>query len=262
VNVIERNGARLHWREDGDPAGTPILFSNSLGTDLRLWDAVLPAFADNYRIVRYDLRGHGLSEATGPCFGMRDLIEDAAFLIESIAKGPAVYVGLSIGGMIGQGLATRYPHLVSRLVLSNSAGRMGTADMWRDRIATIEVGGLEALVEAILDRWFGPAYRPRPDVSLWRRMLLSTSQTGYVNCCRAIAESDFQEAQARIACPTLCISGDEDGACPPEEVKAMAARIPHARYVDLPDVGHLPPVEAPSVFASHLTEFFREKAHG
>ena len=183
MRMVEANGIALHVREDGDPDGKPVVFSNSLGTDLRLWDAILPLLPKGLRIIRYDKRGHGLSDCPDGPYTLEDLVADAEALLEALGIRDCVFVGLSVGGLIGQELARNRPDLIRAAVLSNTALRMGTPDMWLDRMAAIRVGGLESIAEAIMDRWFGAGFRQRPEVALWKNMLTSIPQEGYLGCC-------------------------------------------------------------------------------
>ena len=152
MQVALANGVGLNWREDGDPAGYPVVFANSLGTDMRLWDQVLPLLPRGLRIIRFDKRGHGLSDCPPAPYAMEDLVSDAEALLDGLGLRACVFVGLSIGGMIGQGLAARRPDLVRALVLSNTAAKMGDAAMWQARIDAIRAGGIEALADAVIDR--------------------------------------------------------------------------------------------------------------
>src|SRR5690606_25002610 len=147
------------YRIDGPGDGLPVIFANSLGTDLRVWDAVLPLLP-GVRAIRFDKPGHGLSDRDG-AVSIASMAADVAALIEEIAGGPVVFVGLSIGGMIGQALAVERPDLVRALVLSNTAARMGTAESWAARIAAVRAGGVGSIAEAVMERWFAPAFRDR-----------------------------------------------------------------------------------------------------
>lgn len=245
----------MHYQVDG--TGLPVLFANSLGTDLRLWDALLPHLPPGLRLIRYDKRGHGLSETRAP-FDMADLIADAAALLDHLETGPALIVGLSIGGLIAQGLAAARPDLVRALVLSNTAAQIGTQEMWAERIATLERDGMAALADPILERWFAPAFRAHPELALWRNMLCRTSVAGYAGCCKAIAGCDLRASTAALRLPVLAIAGAEDGSTPPDLVRGTAALIPGARLIEIPATGHLPCVEAPARYGEILTQFLQE----
>lgn len=262
MRAVLANGVTLHVADSGPAGAVAVLFANSLGTDLRLWDAVLPHLPEGLRYVRYDKRGHGLSECPPGPWTIADLAQDAAALIEALALGPVVFVGLSIGGMIGQQLAATRPDQVRALVLSNTAARMGDPGLWAARTQAIRSGGLAALEGAILDRWFGPAFRHRPEAALWGAMLTRTPQDGYLACCAAIAGADLTAQAARLRLPALAIAGGCDGACPADLVAATARLIPGTTCHVIPGSGHLPCVETPRAFAECLTPFLKEHIHG
>lgn len=261
MRMIAANGIGLHWREDGDPAGRAVVFANSLGTDLRLWEALLPLLPDGVRVIRYDMRGHGLSDCPPAPYTMADLVADAEALLDALDIKACVFIGLSIGGMVAQGLAARRPDLIGALVLSNTAAKMGDAAMWQARIDAIEAGGLGATADAVMDRWFSPAFRTGPDLALWRNMLVRTPVEGYLGCCHAIAGADLAASTCKLALPTLAIAGSADGASPPELVRATAAMIPGSRLAVIEGAGHLPCVEAPAAYADLLDTFLKDTAH-
>lgn len=261
MRIFDRPEAALHWREDGDPAGRPLVFANSLGTDLRLWDALLPHLPAGLRLIRYDMRGHGLSSCPPGPYSIDALARDAEALIDHLGLGPVTFVGLSIGGMVGQSLAARRPDLIAALVLSNTAARMGDAASWQARIDAIRAGGIAAIADAVMERWFAAPFRATPELALWQHMLARTPAEGYIGCCAAIAEADLSTQTATLTQPTLAIAGAEDGASPPDLVAATARLIPGARFATLPDTGHLPCVEAPAAYAAILSDFLKETAH-
>lgn len=250
----------LHYRLEGDPDGVPIVFANSLGTDFRLWDEILPRLPAGLRILRFDKRGHGLSSCPGGDYTMDELVEDTAGLLRALGIDDCLFVGLSIGGLIAQGLAAAHPELVRAIVISNSAARIGNESMWRERIAQLQGGGIEAIADNIMERWFARSFREqRPlEVSAWRNMLTRTPAAGYIGCCAAIAASDFSGSSAALDLPALLIAGSEDGSAPPDVVQATAALIPGARYEMIDDAGHLPCVEHPDEYARILNQFIRE----
>lgn len=261
MRAVNANGVTLHVHEDGDSSGAPVVFANSLGTDLRLWDAIIPLLPDGLRLIRYDKRGHGLSACPEGPYTIEDLATDAAVLIESLDLGPVSFVGLSIGGMIGQSLATRRPDLVRALVLSNTAAKMGDPAKWDERITAINAKGLAAMEKAVLDRWFGPTFRATPEAALWGALLSRTPAAGYVGCCAAIAAADLTDSTAGLRLPTLAIAGSHDGASPPDLVAATAALIADAKFHVIDGAGHLPCVENPTAYAAILTPFLKEYAY-
>ena len=257
--VADLPGAAIGWREDGDPSGRPVVFANSLGTDLRLWDAVVARLPSGLRVIRHDMRGHGGSSVPPPPYAMDDLVGDAEGLLDQLGVRGCAFVGLSIGGMVAQGLAARRPDLVGAAVLSNTAARMGTAALWAERIAAVREGGVGAIADAVIARWFGPD-APGGLVREWRERLAATSPEGYAGCCAAIAGADLREATAGLRLPTLGIAGERDLASTPEEVGATVALVPGARLETIPDAGHLPCVEAPDAYAAILARFLEETA--
>jgi len=253
--------ATLHWRADGDPNGPVVVFANSLGTDLRLWDAVIDRLPKHLRLIRYDKRGHGLSSCPKGPYSLDDLAEDALELLDHLGVETCTFVGLSIGGMIAQTLAARAPERISALVLSNTAAKMGEAQMWQDRIAAINAGGIAALSDAVMERWFAPDFLQTEAHLPWRHMLQRTPQAGYVACCQAIAGADLSATSQSLTQPVLGIAGSEDGASPPALVEATLELIADARFTLIEDTGHLPCVEAPDAYAGALIDFLKELGH-
>lgn len=254
MQVLTRPWGAMHYRTEGE--GPDVVFANSLGTDLRLWDAVLPMLP-GLRAIRFDKPGHGLSSAGLPA-GIDGLAEDAAALIEAVAKGPVLFVGLSIGGMIGQALAARRPDLLRGLVLSNTAARMGTPEAWAARIAAVRAGGTRAISDAVMDRWFAPAFRATPDVAPWQAMLDRTDADSYAAACAAIAAADLTQEARGLDLPVLAIAGECDGASPPELVRGTADLIRGAAFHVIPGAGHLPCVETPAAWAALVGPFVRK----
>lgn len=256
MQVLTRPWGAMHYQVQGD--GPAVVFANSLGTDLRLWDAVLPLLP-GIRAIRFDKRGHGLSDR-GPQDGINGFADDAAALIEAVARGPVVFIGLSIGGMIGQALASRRPDLVRALVLSNTAAKMGTAEAWTARINAVHAGGIDYIGDAVMERWFGPTFRATPALALWRNMLTRTDADGYTAACAAIADADLTAATAQLTLPVLAIAGDQDGASPPDLVRGTADLIPAAAFHIIPGAGHLPCVETPAAWAALVAPFLKDHA--
>jgi 3-oxoadipate enol-lactonase len=260
MQALSRPFGALHVQVDGPEAAPAVVFANSLGTDLRLWDKVLPLLPQGLRLIRYDKRGHGVS-GLGGGDRLDDHAEDAIAVIETVAKSPVAFVGLSIGGLIAQRVAELRPDLVRALVLSNTAARLGTVESWQARIDAIEAGGLESIADAVMERWFAPAFRATPELALWRAMLARTPAAGYVAACRALATGDQTKATARLRMPALVIAGEVDGASPVDVVQATAALIPGAAFHVIPGAGHLPCVEAPEAWAALAGPFLKAHAH-
>lgn len=261
MKIARLEGIDLHYREDGDPEGAPVVFANSLGTDLRLWDKVIARLPDGLRLIRYDKRGHGLSGCPAAPYKMGTLVTDAERLMDHLSVRDAVFVGLSIGGMIAQGLAVKRMDLVRAMVISNTAAKIGTPAMWEDRIAAVRAGGIAALSDTILERWFSKRFRETEEFSAWRHMLERQPAEGYIGCSAAIAGTDLMEPTSGLRLPTLAIAGSEDGSTPPDLVRETADLIPGARFHLIRGAGHLPCVEAPDDYAATLTAFLREIGH-
>lgn len=261
MQVADFGDIRLHYRLDGDPKGAPIVFANSLGTDMRLWDRVLPDLPAGLRIVRYDKRGHGLSGLGRPPYSMGALVRDAERLLDHLDIRNCVFVGLSIGGMIAQGLAAKRLDLVRAVVLSNTATKIGTRAMWDERAKAVETGGIEALADACMERWFTRSFRSTPDLELWRNMMVRQNAEGYAGCCAAISGTDFYSSTAALRLPALGIAGDADGSTPPDLVRETTDLIPGSRFRLIRGGGHLPCVEKPAEYARILRDFLQATGH-
>lgn len=252
---------RLHYRIDGDPDGAPVVFANSLGTDLRLWDAVLPLLPKGLKFIRYDKRGHGLSSLPPAPYSMDDLVGDIEALLDLLKIKGCMFVGLSIGGMIAQGLAAKRLDLVRAMVLSNTGAKIGTPDVWATRIATVDADGIESLADAVMERWFSKAFQANPDMALWRNMLVRTPAAGYSGCSSAISGTDLITPTSGLRLPVLGIAGDEDGSTPPDLVRETVGLVPGSKFKLIRKAGHLPCVEQPETYAAALTDFLRETGH-
>ncbi|MBM9593086.1 3-oxoadipate enol-lactonase [Roseitranquillus sediminis] len=261
MKIAELDDIRLHYRDEGDAEGAPIVFANSLGTDLRLWDEVVPRLPRGLRIVRYDMRGHGLSDCPPGSYTMDQLVGDAAALMDHLGLREALFVGLSIGGMIAQGLAAQRPDLVRAMVLSNTAAKIGTPDIWADRIEAVRAGGIEALADAVMERWFSAAFRETEALTAWRHMLVRQPAEGYAGCAAAIAGTDLMEQTSGLRLPTLGIAGSEDGSTPPDLVRETVELVPVSKFHLIRKAGHLPCVEQPAEYADVLTGFLEEVGH-
>lgn len=258
--IITTTDATLHVLDQGPRNGRVLVFANSLGTDLRVWDALLPLLPQGLRLVRYDKRGHGLSDVTPAPYDMDLLVQDAAAVCDRLGLRDVTFVGLSIGGLIGQGLAARRPDLVAALVLMDTAARIGNAEMWADRIAAIRAGGIVALRDAIMQRWFTPAFRnANPEYALWCNMLTRTPVEGYVGCCAAIAGADLTETTRALRLPVMAMAGDQDGSTPPDLVRATAD-LCGADFHLIADAGHIPCVEQPQATAALIADFLERTA--
>lgn len=261
MKIFDTGEVRLHYRVDGPEDGAPVIFSNSLGTDMRLWDPILPLLPKGLRIIRYDKRGHGLSSCPPAPYSMGSLVTDVERLMDHLGVKDSVFVGLSIGGMTAQGLAVKRLDLVRALVLSNTAAKIGTPAMWDERIAAVEKDGIEALADAVMERWFSKDFRATPELELWRNMLVRGEDAGYAGCSAAISGTDFYATTATLRLPALGIAGSEDGSTPPDLVREMMDLIPASKFHLIRRAGHLPCVEQPEEYAQVLTDFLKSVGH-
>lgn len=253
----------LHFRDENPGQTRAFVFVNSLGSDFRIWDELIAHWAGEVRTLRYDLRGHGLSDAPPAPYAMDDHVADLAALLDAQGVKGGTIVGLSVGGMIAQALAARRPDLASRLVLCGTAHRIGTEETWNARIDAVRKGGIAAIADAVLERWFSAEFRRSraADLAGYRNMLTRTPVEGYVGTCMALRDTDLSATTARLAQPTLCLVGEEDGATPPALVRSLSELIPNAGFKTIANAGHLPCVEQPKLLAG-LIETFVGRSEG
>ena len=261
MQIADFDDVQLHYQIDGDPDGAPVVFANSLGTDLRLWDPILPLLPKGLKIIRYDKRGHGLSTLTPAPYKMGTLVKDVERLLDLLNVRDCVFVGLSIGGLIAQGLATKRLDIVRAMVLSNTGAKIGTTEIWNDRIAAVRKDGIEGMADVVMQRWFSRAFLDTPELALWRNMLTSQLPEGYIGCSAAISGADFYTPTSGLRLPTLGIAGDEDGATPPDMVRETVGLIPGSSFHLMRKAGHLPCVEKPDEYAQVLTKFLKDVGH-
>ena len=259
MQMADLDGIRLHYRIDGPEDGLPVVFANSLGTDLRLWDPVLPLLPAGLRILRFDKRGHGLSDTPPGPYSMGELISDTEMLMDHTGFREAVFVGLSIGGMVAQGLATKRLDLVRAVVLSNTAAKIGTREMWQARIDAVRQDGPAAIADATMERWFSTPFRATNAFHGWRNMFLRCPAEGWAGCAAAIAGTDFYTTTAALRVPALGIAGTEDGSTPPDLVRETADLIPGSDFALVRSAGHLACVEQPEEYARLLSGFLKSQ---
>lgn len=254
---------RVHYRDHGPRDGPAVLFVNALGTDFRIWDDVVERLPDSLRIIQYDKRGHGLTDAPDGPYFMGDLVADAGRLLDHLGARNVVVVGLSIGGFIAQGLAAERLDLIRAMVLSNTATKIGTPEIWADRIAEVRAHGIAALADATMDRWFSRTYRAQhPDeVAGHRNMLTRQPLEGYAGCAAAIGDSDLYASTANLRLPTLGIAGTEDGSTPPDLVRETTNLVAGSRFHLIRGSGHLPCIDNPGEYADTLHAFLSEIGH-
>jgi 3-oxoadipate enol-lactonase len=252
---VEVGELRTHYVLTGDQE--PVLvFSNSLGTNFSMWDPQIAELQHRFRILRYDTRGHGQSSVTPADYTIEQLGRDVLGLLDSLGLDRVYFCGLSMGGMIGMWLAIHAPNRVHRLVLSNTAARIGTKEMWNARIATARNEGMKSVAAAVIERWFTPEFRASSaeKVGPAKRMLENSPPEGYAACCAAIRDMDQREAIAQINAPTLVIYGDRDPVTPASEAHFLTGRIRGAVEVELA-AAHLSNVEQASAYTEAVNGF-------
>lgn len=261
MQIFDAGDARIHYRVDGPADGAPVVFANSLGTDMRLWDPILPLLPEGLRIIRWDKRGHGLSSVPSGPYKMGALIRDCERLLDHLNVRDCAFVGLSIGGMIAQGLAVKRLDMVRALVLSNTAAKIGNPPLWEKRIAAVHADGIESFADAVMERWFAAEFRAKPELELWRNMLVQQAADGYAGCSAAISGTDFYTPTSGLRLPCLGIAGSEDGSTPPDLVRETTDLIPGSKFHLIRRAGHLPCVEQPQEYARVLSEFLKNIGH-
>jgi 3-oxoadipate enol-lactonase len=253
---VEVNGARLFYTLSGKTDAPVLMMSNSLGTTLEMWQPQLAAMESRFHLLRYDMRGHGNSDLVeGPC-SISTLGHDVLALLDELRIDRVHFCGLSVGGVIGQWLGVNAPERLRSLILCNTAAKIGTPESWNKRTAEVEQHGLASITEAVLERWFTPAFRlASPDsVAPFRAMLHASNPRGYVLVCTALRDMDQRKVVEEIRLPTCVIAGEYDPATTLDDGKFLQSRIPGATLVLLP-VAHISNVEAAPQFNQAVIDF-------
>lgn len=246
----------------GTGESPPIVLLNSLGADCRIWEEVAAELASRRKVLRYDLRGQGLSDSPPGPYAVADHAADLLHLLGHLGWGAAFLCGLSIGGMVAMEAAAQAPGRALGLILANTSTSIGSRGFWKTRIRQIQGHGTGPLQEAILTRWFGASYRRSQAAAArgWGNLLGQASASGYLGSCAALRDADLGLVAEGLGVPTLCIGGSEDQATPPAQVRALAARIPGAEYAEIQGAGHLAPVERPLEFAQLVAGFMEARS--
>jgi 3-oxoadipate enol-lactonase len=252
---VEVQELRTNYALIGDKEPV-LMLSNSLGTDFSMWDPQITELERRFRVLRYDTRGHGKSSVTHGDYTIEQLGRDVLGLLDALRIERVHFCGLSMGGMIGMWLGIQAPGRLHRLVLCNTAARIGSKEMWNARIATVRTDGMKSVAAAVIERWFTPGFRAAfPEkVSRAQRMLENASPEGYAACCAAIRDMDQRESLARIEVPTLVIYGASDSVIPLPDAHFLAAQIRGASEVELP-AAHVSNVEQAEAFTQAVCDF-------
>jgi 3-oxoadipate enol-lactonase len=247
----------VHYAVEGEPEAPPLVFSNSLGSTLAMWNPQAPVLADGFRVIRYDHRGHGGSPVPPGPYSLADLGRDVLALLDLLSLARVSFCGLSIGGMVGMWLGVNAPERIDKLILCcTSAKPAADPAMWNERAALVREEGTQALADAVVGRWLTPAYTvEHPDTAArLRAMIVATPDEGYAGCCEAIAEIDLEPELERITAPTLVLAGAEDPAFDLGHSERIAAAIPNARR-EILGAAHLANIELPDETTRLIRDF-------
>jgi 3-oxoadipate enol-lactonase len=254
------NGIEINYEVHGKEGAPWLVFSHSLACSVRMWEPQIAAFKDRYRILAYDMRGHGKSAAPAGPYSLDMLADDVLGLMKEVQIKRSAYIGLSIGGMIGQMLALKQPGVFERMVLADT-GHAQNADaikQWEERIRIAESQGMQALVPSTMERWFTAPFRAGPQAKKIAELIASTPVAGYVGCGRAIMKLDTTARLKDIKLPVLAITGEEDGAA--AGTRYLGEHIPGAKFVGIPQAAHISNIEQPEAFNRALWEFLSSPA--
>ena len=254
------NGIDIACQVDGPDDGPVLVLSHTLATSRAMWRRQVPHFARRYRVISYDMRGHGESAAPDFPYSLEMLAEDVVGVLDGLgAERPAIFLGISIGGMIGQALALRHAERFRAIILSNTVSRTPPEGrpLWDERIEAIRKDGIASQVQPTLERWLSPDFRARdPETTKWvADMIRGTSVAGMIGCARAIQALDYTDELARIALPTLIIAGEKDAGAPVAASRAMHQAITGSRLEIMPDCRHQAPIEMPDRFNQIIDGF-------
>jgi 3-oxoadipate enol-lactonase len=250
------DGTPLNVQIDGREGAPVLMFSNSLGTNLHMWDDQMAALSDEFHIVRYDRRGHGKSGAPKGPYSMERLGKDVISILDALKIDKIHWCGLSMGGMVGQWLGANAPQRINKLVLSNTSACYPDKTPWNDRIKTVREKGLAAMVDGNMERWFTKGFREhaKDTMAKMKTMFVATPVEGYIGCCEAIRDMDFRESNPKVSVPTLIIVGAQDPATPPAAGEAIHKAIKGSQLASL-DAAHISNMEQPKAYTETLLKF-------
>ncbi len=250
------DGCKINVEVEG-PAGAPaLMLSNSLGTNLHMWDAQVPEFSKHFRVIRYDRRGHGQSDVPEGPYSMERFGRDVVAVLDALDIEKTNWCGLSMGGMVGQWLGANAPDRMEKLVLSNTHSHYPDKAPWNDRIKFVEEKGLDQLVDANMQRWFTEGFRQRSPETIahMKKMFVATNPKGYIGCCQAIMAMDMRPSNPSISAPTMVIVGAQDAATPPAAGEAIRKQIKGAKLATI-DAAHISNMEQPQAYTKAVLDF-------
>ncbi|MDH5749696.1 MAG: 3-oxoadipate enol-lactonase [Rhodospirillales bacterium] len=262
ASLITANGISMKYSLDGPEGAPTVLFSNSLMSNYTMWDGQVPALGETYRVLRYDTRGHGGSETPPGPYNFDQLAADAIGLLNALGIERAHFIGLSMGGMIGQVLGAKYPERLLSLAICDSSSNMNAKEIWDGRIAMAERDGIAAMVEPTIERWFTPAFveKGSKDLDKIRDMIRTTSLEGYIANAQAIRDMNLTGILRQITTPTVVIVGEDDPATPLEQSRVIHDNIQGASLVILKDAAHLSNIEQAEKFNAALLGFLAKNS--
>ena len=254
--ILDSNLGRIHYALEGSSDRPVLVLSNSLGTDFSMWDKQIPTFTKSLRVLRYDTRGHGKSSVTPGHYFIEQLAKDVLALADALKLNRFHFCGLSMGGAIGMWLAANAPQCINKLILSSTAAKFGTLEMWNARIEAVRKQGMKPIAAAAIERWFTPAFRAKNPSTLApiQEILEATDPEGYVSNCAAVRDFDFRNQLGGIPSSALVISGTHDPATTPADGHFLAKHISGARYVEL-NGAHLCNIEDAHSFTQTVSSF-------
>ena len=257
MNFFNNGKTVIYYEDYSSNHKDVICFSNSLGTDNRLWNKILCHFTNNFRVITYDKRGHGLSNKPISKITIEDLALDISDLLEHLKIKKVNFVGISIGGMIAQKLASIRPNLINKLILCDTAVKIGNYDIWNERIKLLKKKGLIGITDSIIERWFSKNFilSNFNEIQVYKNMLNTTSIKGYIECCEAIKEADLSMNAQLIKNPTLVLVGSNDQSTPPKLVQSTAKLIKNSKFHMIKNSGHLPCIDNPDELAKLIKNF-------
>jgi 3-oxoadipate enol-lactonase len=262
MTFIKLNGVTLHYKfiQHSTSGAVPtLLFINSLGTDFRIWDDVVDLMREHGNLLLFDKRGHGLSGYVETRNGLNDYADDAEALLNHFSIKKCIIIGLSVGGMIAQILASRIPQQIDKLVLCDTRHKIGNQQIWNERIAIVDKKGLTEISNGVMQRWFSEAFRKNEAIKVigYKNMLERTPAPGYIKTCEAIRDADLTDIAKSIKTDTLCVAGAEDKSTTPDEVRSLADLIEGSKFRIIEGSGHIPCVDNPEILSNLIIDFIK-----
>ncbi len=258
---VEANGCVFECRIDGD-AGSWVTLSHGLATDMSMWDELAEALRNRFRVLRYDARGHGQSRSTPGDYTLSLLVADVVGILDALNIDQTHFVGLSMGGMVAQGLMLDHPHRVRSAIIADSRHTTTTefTKAWHARAATVRKEGVEEIVNSTVERWSSSGLSERNPAVIRRmqKMIRATSADGYCGCAAALARLAYGSRLGEISCPVLVVCGSEDHGAPPENTRQMHRMIPNSEFLEIPQAGHIANIEQPAIFNRAVLSFLHK----